>query len=594
MQSVREEYERRREMRRATAERWERRGDRLANLRLLVAVVAVAVAWAVFGGPAIDGGWLFVPVLVFAALFVVHAQVNRRRDLALRAVAFYDRGIARLTDAWPGTGATGNRYLDPGHPCALDLDLFGRGSLFELVSTARTRAGEDTLAAWLGAPAGKPEIEARQTAVRVLEPRLNLREEIALLGEDVPVGVDAEALAEWGAGPRRLSSKAVPLLGAALAVLGVASLVLWLSVPATGWIFLGIIVLDLAFYLPFRKRVGAVIAEADRPATELELLACILARLEAEEFEAPLLARLRRGLQTEGAPPSLRVRKLVRLCQLIDAGRNQFFAPIAGLLLWNLQLAFALERWRKVSGGRVGMWLDAVGRIEALSAIASYAHEHPDDPFPEILEEERSFRATGATHPLLPAARAVRNDVTLGAEPALLVVSGSNMSGKSTLLRTVGTNAVLALAGAPVRARSLRLSLFRVASSMRVQDDLLAGASRFYAELTRLKAVVDLTAGELPVLFLLDELLHGTNSKDRAAGAEGLVQGLLGRGAVGLVTTHDLALGAIADSLGSAAANVHFEDRLVEGEMEFDYRLRPGVVKRSNALELMRAVGLDV
>jgi DNA mismatch repair ATPase MutS len=236
----------------------------------------------------------------------------------------------------------------------------------------------------------------------------------------------------------------------------------------------------------------------------------------------------------------------------------------------------------------------AAGDLEALLSLAGYAAEHPDDPFPELVPEGPRYEARAATHPLLPSARAVRNDVALSAEPALFVVSGSNMSGKSTLLRTVGVNAVLAFAGAPVRAEAMRISPLRVAASIQARDSLLEGASRFFAEIKRLKQVVDIAAGDTPALFLLDELLHGTNSHDRAAGAEGLVRGLLDRGAVGLVTTHDLALGQVADALAPKAENVHFEDHLEEGRMVFDYRLRPGVVKKSNALELMRAVGLEV
>jgi DNA mismatch repair ATPase MutS len=197
-------------------------------------------------------------------------------------------------------------------------------------------------------------------------------------------------------------------------------------------------------------------------------------------------------------------------------------------------------------------------------------------------------------HPLIPESRNVRTDLRLSDEPRVLVVSGSNMSGKSTLLRTAGVNVVLALAGAPVRARRLRLSPLQVGASIHIQDSLQAGASRFYAEIKRLRQIVDLTHGSVPVLFLLDEILHGTNSHDRRIGAEGVVRGLLDRGAIGLVTTHDLALARVAEELAPLAANVHFEDRLEDGKMTFDYRLRPGVVQRSNALELMRSVGLEV
>jgi DNA mismatch repair ATPase MutS len=238
--------------------------------------------------------------------------------------------------------------------------------------------------------------------------------------------------------------------------------------------------------------------------------------------------------------------------------------------------------------------LAAVGEFEALNSFASYSYEHPDDPFPEIVEGTTIIDGNELGHPLIPQAQGVRNSVRLGAGPSMLIVSGSNMSGKSTFLRTVGTNTVMALAGAPVRARSLTIAPLQIAASIRIQDSLQAGASKFYAEITRLRQIVELTKEELPVLFLLDEILHGTNSHDRKIGAEGVVRGLVARKAIGFVTTHDLSLTQIVDELGSRAANVHFEDHLQDGKMTFDYKLRPGVLQKSNALELMRSVGLEV
>jgi DNA mismatch repair ATPase MutS len=264
--------------------------------------------------------------------------------------------------------------------------------------------------------------------------------------------------------------------------------------------------------------------------------------------------------------------------------------------------AVRLCAW-KVGGNATGRACAAGSRPaaawEALCALAGYTYERPDDPFPEIADDGPLFEADGLAHPLLSAASAIRNDVRLGGEhgPRLLLVSGSNMSGKSTLLRAIGVNVVLALAGAPVRAIRLRLSPLCIGASLRTQDSLQEGVSRFYAEILRLKQIVDIAErGPCPLLFLLDEILAGTNSADRRAGADALVHVLVEKGAIGLVTTHDLALTRLVESLGDGrSANVHFEDHLDEnGRINFDYRLRPGVVEKSNALALMRAVGLDV
>jgi DNA mismatch repair ATPase MutS len=283
------------------------------------------------------------------------------------------------------------------------------------------------------------------------------------------------------------------------------------------------------------------------------------------------------------------------MIEIHDWRLNLIFAPFAAVLLWSFQLAWALESWRRTFGPLVPVWLSVVGEFEAFSCLAAYAYEHPADPFPELIEEGRArFDGTALGHPLIPASTMVRNDLRLAHDTQLLVVSGSNMSGKSTLLRTVGVNGVLALAGAPVRAERLVLTPLAIGATLRIQDSLQAGRSRFYAEITRLRQLTDLANGPTPLLFLLDELFQGTNSHDRLVGAIGVLRSLLNSGAIGLVTTHDLALTAITDAVGGGAMNVHFDDRFEGSDLAFDYRMRPGPVTRGNGLALMRAVGLDV
>jgi hypothetical protein len=379
-----------------------------------------------------------------------------------------------------------------------------------------------------------------------------------------------------------------------LALLTVLTLILWIA-GFGGIPFLLAFILGRAFAFRLQAPVERVVSAVGGAGRDLTLLSGVLGRLERERFKSPRLVELRAALDVEGLAPSQQISKLNRLIDMLDARRNMLFAPFSAILLWPLQFAIAIERWRQTSGPAVALWLAAVGELEALCSLASYAYEHPQYPFPEVVEGVALFEGEGLGHPLIPESRNVRTDLRLSEErERVLIVSGSNMSGKSTLLRTIGTNTVLALAGAPVRANGLRLSPLQVGASIRIQDSLQAGASRFYAEITRLRQIVELTEGELPVLFLLDEILHGTNSHDRRIGAEGVVRGLLERGAIGLVTTHDLALARIAEELAPRADNVHFEDHLEGGKMTFDYRLRPGVVQRSNALELMRSVGLEV
>jgi hypothetical protein len=537
--------------------------------------------------------WAILPLLGFLVLGPTQQGITEARRLCERAADLYRFGLARLDDKWAGKGSTGERFASAAHQYANDLDLFGRASLFELLSRARTRVGEETLASWLLAPAPKEVIKARQTAVVELTPFLDLREDLALLAEGINTGSDAEALTTWSEAPPWQISSVVKWMARGLALLALIGLALWII--GFGWLpFLISVLLGQIFIFRVRRPMQKVIEAVDGPAKDLQLLLEVLRRIEQERFTSPRLVELRSELDVEGLAPSQQIAKLKRLIELLDSRRNLFFAPLAFILLWPLQCAIAIELWRQNSGPAVARWFAAVGEIEALSSIAGYAFEHPDDPFPELVEDEVCFAAEDLGHPLIPQAHNVRTRLHLSSNPAVLIVSGSNMSGKSTLLRSVGTNTVLALAGAPVRARRLRISPLQVGASIRIQDSLQAGASRFYAEITRIREIVELTRGPLPVLFLLDEILHGTNSHDRRIGAEGVVRGLVERGAVGLVTTHDLALTEIVEHLGDRAANVHFEDHLEGGKMTFDYVLRPGVLQKSNALELMRSVGLEI
>jgi DNA mismatch repair ATPase MutS len=326
----------------------------------------------------------------------------------------------------------------------------------------------------------------------------------------------------------------------------------------------------------------------------LGLLSEVLARVERQPFSAPRLQALKRELLSHGLTSSDAISRLKTITDLSDSRLNLMVQLLDVPLMYSVQVAFAAERWRRLHGRAVGAWLKAIGEIEALICFGTYSYEHEADPFPEFVKGAGGFDAKEIRHPLIASAECVPNDVRLGDDVSVLLVSGSNMSGKSTLLRTVGINAILAMAGGPVRARSLRLSALQVGASIRINDSLQEGSSRFYTEITRLRRLFDLAGGDPPLLFLLDELLQGTNSKDRRIGAEGVLSALVKRGAIGLVTTHDLALAETDAGLHGQLHNVHFQEEFEDGRMSFDYKLREGVVTKSNGLALMRSIGLDV
>ena len=590
-----DEYAKRLSARQALFSRRSLSDVRLSQARL--ATFAAGAALLVGGWQGwLSWWWLAGPFVFFVWLVRRHDRVIRERDAAARAVLFYENGLARLTDRWAGTGAPGDEFADPAHPYAADLDLFGRGSLFELLSVARTRVGEATLARWLKQPADAPDIAARQAAVTELSALSDLREEVAVAGVDIAAGLHAETLTAWAEQPPLLSHGWLRPAAIALTVAAILSVAQWAATGRAALLVL-VVLMQLAAFTLIRPRVHQILHRGGGWSRDLDLLATVLDSITHASFTTATLADLKARLEVAHVPPATAIRRLHRLVELHDWQHNLIFAVIAIPLLWDVHLALSMEAWRRRYGHHVRIWLDAVGEFEALSSLATYRFEHPDDPFPAIVDRaDALFDGTRIGHPLLPAGRMVRNDVRLGGAEGvrLLVVSGSNMSGKSTLLRTVGVNAVLAFAGAPVRAGSLTLTPLRPGATLRIQDSLQEGRSRFYAEVTRVRELSSQANGRPHLLFLLDELFHGTNSHDRVVGAAGVLRSLIDRGAIGLVTTHDLALSAVAAELAPRAANVHFEDRFEAGELVFDYTMKPGPVTRSNALALMRAVGLEV
>ena len=557
-------------------------------------LAGVAIGFFVFSSIALPVWWLALPIVVFIVLAVVHAKIINQRDRAARAVRFFEHGIERLESRWMGKGEPGDCYRVSNHVYADDLDVFGRGSLFELLCTARTQNGEATLAAWLQAPAPRADVIARQQAIAELRDQVDLREELAAFADVVRAEVNPDALAVWGEKPAVLFPRGTRLLVTIVVTSVIVTFGLYMAdiidrVPVLAAIFV-----EACLGFALRPKVHQIIEDAEHPARDLNLLSDVIRVIEGRQFESDLLRRVRTQLETQGEPASSQIRRLHTLISRLDDRGNQFFAPIAAAVMWGTQFAMAVESWRQRSGSSIRRWLGAVGEFEALCSLAAYSFEHPADPFPVLSEKPAWFSAESLGHPLMPASNFKTNNLTLGGDLRLLIVSGSNMSGKSTLLRSVGLNTVLAWAGGPVRARRLEISPLQVGASIRIVDSLLDGKSRFYAEITRLRQIMDLAGKEPTLLFMVDEMLSGTNSHDRLIGAEGLVRTLVERGAIGLITTHDLALAHIADALGARAVNMHFSDTIVDGQLNFDYQLRPGIVEHSNALELMRSVGLDV
>lgn len=584
------------------------RERRVSLLRLVLIAAAIAIAF--WKAPV-----ALAPIAIFVVLVIVHERIIRARKRAENGAAFYERGLGRIDGTWQGKGDAGTDFVDDHHPYAGDFDLFGRGSLFELISISVTSAGRARLGQWLKEPSGDAgEIASRQAAVLELRENMALREDVNVASSEVTREIESARLDQWSAmppvmvsGAERIAAIVLPAATVPLFLITLPSLLARLvglthpeavlrlgsfaNIPS--WPMLVLIVATLVLARRLHPRIEPVITAVERAEPALALLAGVLARVERETFNCERLVALHERLRGEETAASKEIERLRKLVSLLDARRNQFFAPFAVLLLWTPHVALAIERWRMRSGSRIGEWIEAVGEIEALMSLASFAFEHPTFAMPEIVETPPLFDAIELGHPLIPEDRRITNDIRLDDTLRLLVVSGSNMSGKSTMMRSVGIAAVLAMTGGPVCARKLRIAPTAVGASIRIADSLQENASRFYAEILRIRQVLELSKAG-PLLYLLDEVLAGTNSHDRRIGAEAIVRGLVERGAIGLVSTHDLALAQIAENLAPRASNVHFEDHIEDGRVVFDYRMRPGVVTKSNALELMRSVGIEV
>jgi hypothetical protein len=581
----------------------EARARLIGNARIVVILAIVALVGAIVWAPLPSIAWQGVIALVvgFVVLVVVHARVFDQKERAAAACRFHQRGLDRLDGKWTQLPSKGERFLKADHPYAEDLDLFGPSSLFQLLDATETRFGEERLAGWLASPsqdaAWADVLRERQGAVRDLKDRVPFRERLAtvgaLLGTEKP---DPRPFLAWAEGPSPvLASPLLRVVSIGLPVLALGA-VAWgsaMGLPRGAWLV--VVAIELVVAALTRKTTHHVTHVVSSREQSLASYAEMFAAIEAEPLEVPLLARFKERLRATGAHVTLEMRRLGRIVAFVDARNNEVFRFfIAPLLLWDLNCAISLEAWRARAGRNVRGWFEVLGELEALASIAGFAFDRPDHTWPELVDTPR-FLATALGHPLIGPSGRVCNDVSLDGPGTALVVTGSNMSGKSTLLRSMGVNAVLALAGAPVCAHKLVLGPITVATSMRVVDSLGEGVSRFYAELQKLKRVVDLCRARPGVFFLLDEILHGTNSRERLIGARAIVRELLAKGALGAVSTHDLGIGDLSTELPLKVKNVHFEEQVAaDDRMTFDYKLREGIVQSSNALRLMKIVGIDV
>ncbi|MEY4940860.1 MAG: hypothetical protein RIQ93_2595 [Verrucomicrobiota bacterium] len=534
------------------------------------------------------------PAPLLAAIFAGR-RYFAARDEATRIDnlrGFYLRGIDRMEHTWHGTGQSGEDYREDGHLYDHDLHILGSGSLFELLCTARTEIGRRRLAEFLLRPASADEARARQAAVQELRGNTPLREAMVALGTHEFSNVETQSLQKRIAMPGETFPAALrPLLQLSSGILtlllltGLTALISW---PVLFTYIAPLLGLHALIGLALHERVRPILHSGRDLSPEISILGQGLSLLAAQKFTSVKLAALVE--RASAAPASLRV--LERITYWMREREKDLLYGVSLYLMLGTHLAVLMEQWRARHAAVLPEWIDAWAEFEALHAIATYAHEHPADVFPEFTAAT-TFDAESIGHPLLSPETCVPNSVRFDAGTRFWIISGSNMAGKSTLLRSIGTNAVLALAGAPVRAASLTLAPFQICASISTADSLLEGKSRFMAEVERIRDTLA-AASSGPVLFLIDEIFSGTNSHDRRIAAESLIRALLNAGAVGAVSTHDLALTEIALIDGLHGDNIHMCSRSDEDALDFDYRIKSGVNRQSNALAIVRLAGVPV
>ncbi|MDC0707690.1 DNA mismatch repair protein MutS [Stigmatella sp. ncwal1] len=576
----------------------DRLSGRYAYLRGLTFLgAAVLAGLTVFERLPKGAGWAVVGALVlYAVLAVLHHGVFRRDARERLYVTLNERGLARLSGGWREFTEHGERFVSSAHPYASDLDVFGQGSLFQLLNETATRAGEERLASWLSRPAPPETVETRQGAARELAARTAFRQDLCVEARTVSQEkVDPGLFIQWAeAGPSlesirwaRRFALVLPPLTLTLYVLGDLRL---LPVWAWGLGLFAQLGVALATFGTLRQ-VDERLSVAERGFVRY---APLFAQLEGQPVHHPLLQRLQAGLQRPGEPAvSTHFRRFGWRYSLVEFKRHPFHPVVHLFTFWDLHVFFALEDWRARHGAQVRQWFEALAEWEALSCLAGFAHDRPEFTWPTLVTEGPRLEAQALGHPLLD--NPVPNDVSLAGPRHALLITGSNMSGKTTLMRAVGANAVLALAGAPVCAKAFTLSPLQVLTSMRVKDSLERGVSYFYAEVQRIKAVLDAaTEARGQALFLLDEILLGTNTRERQIASREVLRLLLDTGACGAVTTHDVSLAVRDGEPGTHVVNVHFREHLEDGKMVFDYRLRLGVVDTTNALWVLHLAGVPI
>lgn len=580
------------------AKRQARLINQIVRLRLVVGLITVALAILLENRRTSYPLWgmLIVALIAFIVLIYQHQKNKKRLEKSKYLKEINECHLKRIQGGWQQFPQRGDEFLEATHPYSNDLDVFGQGSLFQWINSCGTQAGKRRLARFFTEDSPNLElIKERQRAIQELAKRRWWRQRLQLEGKYIQNEPELNELIQWGRERNQFyCRKDVQFFVKALPIITIASGALALVQVISPGIFILLLLLHLILLMADISKRNRTLSLAYRFKVQIRIYRKILDHFEGSTFSSNHINELKGSLKNQmGITARGQLTRLEKIVDQVANRNNMAFFPINLLTLWDYQCTVALEKWRQQSGESIGQWLSVIGEVEALSSLATIPHDYPQWAIPNIVGEPSVFSAQSLGHPLLTN-RQVVNDVAFDAPAQVLLITGSNMSGKSTLLRTIGVNLVLAYAGAPICGKALTSSGFRLYTCMRVSDNLEKSISSFYAELMRIREIVEAAKGQGQVLFMLDEIFKGTNSHDRHLGARLLIKQLIQYNGLGLVSTHDLELADLEQESSGKVKNYHFQETYQGNEIKFDYRLRPGVSTTRNALYLMKLAGVEI
>jgi len=570
----------------------------ISLLRLVLFVGAIAGAITFW-----TDGWLYIsvfailPFILFVWLVKRHNSWFHRKDFLKKKIIINEQELRAIQYDFSGF-EDGEEYIDPGHLYTFDLDVFGEHSLFQHINRTSTPVGKQHLADWFNSHLeNKEAIEQRQEAIRELSTELEYRQQIRLLGllyKGKPA--DTTEIKAWADSPsyyrKHTLLRIIPvtvsiinLVCISLAFLGI------LPASAAGGVFISFVI----FSSIFSKGITKLQTTYGEKLQILSTYADQILLTEKKEMHSPILQQLKAELTSQNQTASQAVRQLSKLMNALDQRSNLLMSTILnGLIFWELRQVMRIEQWKDTHSNDLPRWIETIGEIDAYCSLATFAYNHPEYIYPKICSQTFHLQAKGLGHPLMDRNKCVRNGIDINKRPFFIIITGANMAGKSTYLRTVGVNYLLACIGAPVWANQMEIYPARLVTSLRTSDSLTDNESYFFAELKRLKLIIDkLEAGE-ELFIILDEILKGTNSMDKQKGSFALIKQFMNMNANGIIATHDLLLGTLIDSFPQNIRNYCFEADITNNELTFSYRMRDGVAQNMNACFLMKKMGIAV